>query len=40
MKLHRFNRDGVAAFANYRARLTLEPTLEPPVETFRRPGID
>jgi hypothetical protein len=32
MKLRRFNRDGVAAFSNYRARLTLEPTLEPPKE--------
>ena len=32
MKLHPFNSDGVAAFAAYRARLTLEPTLPPPVE--------
>lgn len=39
MKLHRFNRDGVAAFANYRARLTLEPTLEPPVELLQDPAL-
>ncbi len=39
MKLHRFNRDGVAAFANYRARLTLEPTLEPPVELLEDPAL-
>lgn len=32
MKLRRFNHDGVVAFANFRARLALEPTLEPPVE--------
>ncbi len=32
MKLRRFNPDGVAAFANYRARLSLEPTLPPPLE--------
>jgi hypothetical protein len=30
MKLHRFNRDGVAAFSSYRARLALEPALPPP----------
>jgi hypothetical protein len=39
MKLHRFNRDGVAAFANYRARLTLDPTLEPPVELLEDPAL-
>jgi hypothetical protein len=32
MKLRRFNSDGIATFANYRARLTLEPTLSPPLE--------
>ncbi|HWX22985.1 MAG TPA: hypothetical protein VN578_24045 [Candidatus Binatia bacterium] len=32
MKLHRFNPDGIAAFSTYRARLTLEPTLPPPLE--------
>ena len=32
MKLCRFNPDGVAAFANYRSRLSLEPTLPPPLE--------
>ena len=39
MKLHRFNRDGVAAFSDYRARLTLEPTLEPPVELLSDPAL-
>ena len=32
MKLCRFNPDGVTAFANYRSRLSLEPTLPPPLE--------
>jgi hypothetical protein len=32
MRLRRFNHDGVAAFASYRARLALEPTLLPPTE--------
>lgn len=32
MKLRRFNNDGITAFATYRARLTLEPNLPPPVQ--------
>lgn len=32
MKLRRFNADGVTAFATYRARLALEPSLPPPTE--------
>ena len=39
MKLHRFNADGVAAVATYRARLTLEPTLQPPVEMLEDPAL-
>ena len=39
MKLHRFNRDGVAAFSNYRARLTLDPALEPPAELLSDPAL-
>ncbi len=39
MKLHRFNRDGVSAFATYRARLTLEPTLSPPLELLEDPAF-
>ncbi|HXR46606.1 MAG TPA: hypothetical protein VN784_04125 [Candidatus Limnocylindrales bacterium] len=39
MKLQRFNPDGVAAFATYRARLTLEPTLPPPVEMLEDPAL-
>lgn len=39
MKLRRFNLDGVAAFANYRARLTLEPTLQAPVEMLEDPAL-
>ena len=39
MKLRRFNHDGVAAFSNNRARLTLEPTLEPPVELLEDPAF-
>ena len=39
MKLHRFNSDGVAAFATYRARLTLEPTLPPPMELLEDPAL-
>jgi len=38
MRLHRFNADGVAAFATYRARLTLEPTLPPPLELLEDPA--
>jgi len=32
MKLRRFNLDGITAFAHYRARLTLEPALPPPLD--------
>jgi hypothetical protein len=32
VRLRRFNKDGVAAFATYRGRLALEPTLLPPLE--------
>ncbi|MFN2475345.1 MAG: hypothetical protein ABR526_03270 [Chthoniobacterales bacterium] len=32
MTLRRFNTDGVAAFRAYRSRLTIEPTLPPPVQ--------
>ena len=39
MKLRRFNPDGVASFASYRARLTLEPTLPPPVEMLEDPAL-
>lgn len=39
MKLRRFNRDGVAAFSGYRARLTFEPTLEPPLELLEDPAL-
>jgi hypothetical protein len=39
MKLRRFNPDGVTAFANYRARLALEPTLPPPVELLEDPAL-
>ncbi|MCU0786235.1 MAG: hypothetical protein MUF81_19745 [Verrucomicrobia bacterium] len=39
MKLRRFNRDGIAAFSDYRARLTLEPTLEPPLELLEDPAL-
>jgi len=31
MKLHRFNNDGIDAFATYRSRLTIEPNLPSPV---------
>ncbi len=37
MKLRRFNPDGVTAFANYRSRLTLEPTLPPPIQLLDDP---
>ena len=37
MKLRRFNTGGVSAFANYRARLALEPGLPPPVELLEDP---
>ena len=39
MKLHRFNPDGVAAFANYRARLALEPSLPPPTQLLEDPSL-
>ena len=39
MRLRRFNRDGVAAFATYRARLALEPTLLPPTELLEDPAL-
>jgi hypothetical protein len=39
MKLRRFNRDGIGAFSAYRARLTLEPTLEPPLELLEDPAL-
>jgi hypothetical protein len=39
MKLRRFNPDGVAAFANYRARLALEPSLQPPTQLLEDPAL-
>lgn len=39
MKLRRFNADGVAAFATYRARLTLEPSLQPPLQLLEDPAL-
>ena len=39
MKLHRFNPDGITVFANYRARLTLEPTLPPPLDLLEDPAL-
>ena len=39
MKLHRFNQDGIAEFATYRARLTLEPNLPPPMQTLEDPAL-
>ena len=39
MKLRRFNPDGVAAFATYRARLTLEPSLQPPTQLLVDPAL-
>ena len=38
MKLRRFNLDGITAFADYRSRLTLEPTLPPPVHLLEDPA--
>lgn len=38
MKLSRFNKDGIAQFANYRARLALEPSLPPPTQLLEDPG--
>ncbi len=39
MKLRRFNPDGVTAFAIYRARLTLEPSLQPPTQLLEDPAL-
>jgi hypothetical protein len=39
MKLRCFNPDGIAAFANYRSRLTLEPTLPPPTQLLDDPAL-
>jgi hypothetical protein len=39
MKLRRFNRDGVLAFATYRTRLALEPTLSPPFGLLEDPAL-
>jgi hypothetical protein len=39
MKLRRFNPDGITAFANYRMRLTLEPTLPPPLQLLDDPAL-
>jgi hypothetical protein len=39
MKLRRFNADGITAFANYRARLTLEPSLTPPTHLLEDPAL-
>lgn len=39
MRLRRFNADGVNAFANFRARLTLEPVLPTPVELLEDPAL-
>ena len=39
MKLRCFNSDGMARFSNYRALLTLEPTLEPPLELLEDPAL-
>ncbi len=39
MKVRRFNTDGIGAFVNYRARLSLEPTLPPPLEILEDPGL-
>lgn len=39
MKLRRFNSDGVAAFATYRARLALEPSLPPPTHLLEDPAL-
>lgn len=39
MRLRRFNQDGITAFVNYRARLTLDPNLEPPLELLEDPAL-
>lgn len=38
MKLRRFNSDGITAFADYRSRLSLEPTLTPPINLLDDPA--
>jgi len=38
MKLRRFNSDGIAAFADFRSRLALEPTLTPPTPLLEDPA--
>src|SRR5690349_5677004 len=39
MRMRRFNSDGIAAFITYRNRLTVEPTLSPPLELLEDPAI-
>ena len=39
MNLRRFNTDGISAFATYRARLTLEPNLPPPIQMLEDPAL-
>jgi hypothetical protein len=39
MKLRRFNQDGIAAFSTYRGRLTLEPSLPPPLTFLDDPAL-
>jgi hypothetical protein len=39
MKLRRFNSDGIRAFADYRGRLALEPTLPPPTDLLEDPAV-
>ncbi len=39
MKLRRFNSDGIATFASYRARLALEPNLPPPFQMLGDPAL-
>jgi hypothetical protein len=39
VKLRCFNSDGMVAFASYRARLALEPALQPPMEFLTDPAL-
>lgn len=39
MKLRRLNPDGLGAFITYRNRLTIEPTLPPPLELLEDPAM-
>ncbi len=39
MKLRRFNSDGIAQFAAYRARLARQPNLPPPMELLEDPAF-